>query len=204
MVVFTSKLSDPDDVKKAIFADVEMTHSNPLVKEAIWIYTVVIHHLLNNPDTPDRAEAAFELALRLSQKGTEMPDLIGVKQSVGKWLMLAAELSDMTDAKQALLLERIPADKLNCRELIGWLQRAFVLSFYFLKRYKGYKLTNNNNLFFDAVRLTIQEGGDTDTNACIVGGMIGALVGYTGLPNDMVMKVVNFDCNTVLPDSNLG
>jgi ADP-ribosylglycohydrolase len=26
------------------------------------------------------------------------------------------------------------------------------------------------------------EGGDTDTNAAIVGGMIGALVGFNGIP----------------------
>jgi len=93
---------------------------------------------------------------------------------------------------------------MNCRELIGWLQRAFVLSFYFLRRYKDYQKVQNNNLFFDAIRLTIKEGGDTDTNACIVGGILGALVGYRVLPNDMVMKVVNFDCNTVTEDSALG
>ena len=42
----------------------------------------------------------------------------------------------------------------------------------------------------------IKEGGDTDTNACIVGGMLGALVGYNGLPADMCRKVVEFDCVT--------
>ena len=39
-----------------------------------------------------------------------------------------------------------------------------------------------NNLYYDAVRMTIQQGGDTDTNACIVGGMIGALVGIGKIP----------------------
>jgi len=45
--------------------------------------------------------------------------------------------------------------------------------------------------------LTIQEGGDTDTNAAIVGGMLGALVGIKELPLDMVMKVLDFDCTLV-------
>lgn len=28
----------------------------------------------------------------------------------------------------------------------------------------------------------ISEGGDTDTNACIVGGVIGAVIGFKNLP----------------------
>ena len=34
--------------------------------------------------------------------------------------------------------------------------------------------------------------------------MLGALVGYKALPNDMVMKVVDFDCNQVNNESDLG
>ena len=36
-------------------------------------------------------------------------------------------------------------------------------------------------------------GVDTDTNACIVGAMIGAYVGYDDLPFDWKNKVENFD-----------
>ena len=36
----------------------------------------------------------------------------------------------------------------------------------------------SRNLYFDAMRLIIKEGGDTDTNAAIAGGMVGALVGF--------------------------
>ena len=61
------------------------------------------------------------------------------------------------------------------------------LSFYFLLRYKEEKEViridnkekekNLYGFYFKALKETIQLGGDTDTNACIVGGMIGALVG---------------------------
>ena len=37
------------------------------------------------------------------------------------------------------------------------------------------------------------KGGDTDTNAAIVGSMIGALVGYSGLPPDYIDKILSFD-----------
>ena len=35
-----------------------------------------------------------------------------------------------------------------------------------------------------AIFETLMLGGDTDTNACIVGGLIGCLVGYNGLPQE--------------------
>tara|TARA_B110000285_G_C14597016_1_gene368938 strand:- start:98 stop:205 length:108 start_codon:yes stop_codon:yes gene_type:complete len=34
----------------------------------------------------------------------------------------------------------------------------------------------------ESIEQTIREGGDTDTNAAIVGGMIGALVGLKKIP----------------------
>ena len=34
--------------------------------------------------------------------------------------------------------------------------------------------------------MTIKQGGDTDTHACIVGGLIGALVGVKSVPEDML------------------
>jgi len=47
-----------------------------------------------------------------------------------------------------------------------------------------------------ALRLTIQQGGDTDTNACIVGGLLGAAVGIKNIPSYMLNKVLTFDCLT--------
>ena len=40
----------------------------------------------------------------------------------------------------------------------------------------------------------IQNGGDTDTNACIVGGILGALVGIKQIPEEYVQKALAFDC----------
>jgi len=55
----------------------------------------------------------------------------------------------------------------------GWLKHAWVLAFRALHRGLGWE---------DAVRQTLLLGGDTDTNACIVGGLVGARVGASGLP----------------------
>lgn len=42
-------------------------------------------------------------------------------------------------------------------------------------------LKEENISYNHAIRETIALGGDTDTNAAIVGGMIGALVGKQGI-----------------------
>ena len=57
---------------------------------------------------------------------------------------------------------------------IGWVRHAFVLSYYWLLVLDEV----DPDCYYKALRTTIQCGGDTDTNAAIVGGMIGALVGF--------------------------
>ena len=49
-------------------------------------------------------------------------------------------------------------------------------------------------MYYDVIRQIIREGGDTDTNAAIVGGMLGALLGVKKIPAYMVNKVLQFDC----------
>lgn len=39
-------------------------------------------------------------------------------------------------------------------------------------------------------------GGDTDTNACIVGGIIGAYVGFCNLNEEHLKKLFTYDCVT--------
>ena len=54
---------------------------------------------------------------------------------------------------------------------MGWIKIAFCYSFYYLK--KGYS-------YRDALTDILIKRGDTDTNACIIGGMIGAAEGIMG------------------------
>jgi ADP-ribosylglycohydrolase len=42
--------------------------------------------------------------------------------------------------------------------------------------------------------MAISVGGDTDTNACVVCGLVGALVGFHAIPEQMMGKVLSFDC----------
>ena len=49
------------------------------------------------------------------------------------------------------------------------------------------------NMYYDAIRQIVKEGGDTDTNGAIAGGIIGALIGYNNIPQDLCNKVLTFD-----------
>ena len=50
--------------------------------------------------------------------------------------------------------------------------------------------------FANALQQVLSCGGDTDTNACIVGGLVGARVGIEGIPEHMTQSVL--ECNTLL------
>ena len=87
---------------------------------------------------------------------------------------------------------------MNLRDKEGWLKHAFILSYFFLLRYHAYIQCKDEksmqDIYYEAVYKSIQQGGDTDTNACIVGGMMGALNGIKGIPQHMIKTLVGFDC----------
>lgn len=47
--------------------------------------------------------------------------------------------------------------------------------------------------FGDALHQVLSCGGDTDTNACIVGGLVGARVSIEGIPDHMIKSVLECD-----------
>lgn len=70
------------------------------------------------------------------------------------------------------------------REKIGWVKIGFSLAFHHLL---------NGSTFTAAMRQTLLQGGDTDTNACIVGAMVGARHGASGIPQEWRDAVLRCD-----------
>ena len=54
----------------------------------------------------------------------------------------------------------------------------------------GCRHLQQGTAYVAALQDTLSRGGDTDTNACIVGGMIGALHGVDAIPADMRATVL--------------
>lgn len=78
------------------------------------------------------------------------------------------------DAEVAGWLEDAEAGRLPpCTPLDGFVRIAFTHAFGHLLRGSSWEA---------AVREVLAGGGDTDTNACIVGGLVGALHGEEGIP----------------------
>jgi len=67
MAIWTSKLTQISQVKKAVYTDVEFIHHNPLVKQACLCYCLSIHWLINYPNQEGRATKVFEWALEFSK-----------------------------------------------------------------------------------------------------------------------------------------
>lgn len=59
------------------------------------------------------------------------------------------------------------------------------MSFYWLQRTSEL----GEDAYLHAMKETIRCGGDTDTNACIVGGIVGAAIGFKRIPSFHVGKV---------------
>lgn len=85
--------------------------------------------------------------------------------------------------KQWFFEESLDISELNCKKMIGHVRWGFVMAIYFLR--------NPHITFEDAIKITLMKGGDTDTNAAIVGGMVGS---YHNIPDYMLKPVLEFDC----------
>lgn len=85
-------------------------------------------------------------------------------------------------------------DDIVCFPQIGHVKHAFILAFFFLRHCTPFDV---------ALTETCRKLGDTDTNCAIVGAMMGALHGISGIPQDLSAPVLSFDCWSHDPKVNL-
>ena len=69
---------------------------------------------------------------------------------------------------------------------IGYVKIAFCWAFYYLKCKYPFEI---------ALTDILSRGGDTDTNACIVGGLLGARDGVSNLNRKWVKAMINARCD---------
>lgn len=94
----------------------------------------------------------------------------------------------LTKANEEIRNWLIEIERENCELLVhkpaGWVKIAFVYGMRYLLLGLSYA---------QAISEIMSQGGDTDTNACIIGALIGAADGLEGIPREMVEKVVSWD-----------
>eukprot|EP01083_Nonionella_stella_P001049 3032_1 len=184
LIVYGYKLSYKE-LYNIMSEDSSLTHANPLVFVANTVYAISAQYLLqthgadgsqnveqkkNEEDTEkqySRHRMAFEKGEKWLIEQMQIEKENKAFEEVYNWLM---------DCKQNDISKLHPATK-----HIGFVKIAFQRAFYHLW---------NGTEFETAIRKTISEGGDTDTNGCIVGGLVGALWGLNKIPKAARDKIM--------------
>ncbi len=154
-----------DEAIEIAEADAAMTHPNPTCISATTAYVLAMRHLILHAAEPDKVEGAIQAAADYLNEQVS-PESQG-KQEVSEWL---------EDALHGRLPAAFPQ--------AGYVRYAFTYAFHYLAQ---------ESTFEEAIYRTLLEGGDTDTNACIVGGLVGASAGLGSLSNYTLSRVLRCD-----------
>lgn len=138
----------------------------------------LIHRGMRNPNpTCQHSSAVYCLAIRHLMVNPN--DSEGAFQTAEEW---ARTLGNREVQEWLSLAER--NEDVGYSPSIGFVRYGFVHAFRHLQ---------NKTLYIDAIFETLSGGGDTDTNACIVGGLVGAYHGEEGIPEPMREAILRCD-----------
>ena len=181
-----------------------------MVQEANFVYIVALAHILNNPTASDRGKVAFDIAYKLAQ--SDMCPTVDQQygEKVEWWMDYAKGWADEAKKEKAngmkapfltqindpgKLKGKDPNTALMMGPLLidikkqqGFMKHAICLSFFYMLMADEYELN-----YKDCIREIISMSGDTDTNACIAGAVVGALVGFNKIDESMVQKLLECD-----------
>lgn len=150
------------DLLAVIIQDTILTHSNSEVKRMALIYGIILHGAI-------QGKSASELYKIVKNRSSYSPLVFTIYRAV------EIDATYFVYANKKYTLDDI------CLEYAGFMGFAFWLLLRSIKKYSSYK---------DAIIETISHGGDTDTNACIVGAVMGALYPNT-IPDKWIDTLVS-------------
>lgn len=155
------------EIAECAIADTSLSHPNPSCGFAVACYSIAVASLIQQPGERklafDRARTWLDSQEDIAKQQKKYTSW----QEVNGWLKDAECDRDVPYSPQ-----------------IGFVKIAFTHAFRHLLLGSDYET---------AMAETLLGGGDTDTNACIVGGLIGAAVGVDDIRGAMRNKVLNCD-----------
>lgn len=149
------------ELENAICEDVELTHSHPEAKPIAYIYGIMLLGAIRGKNADDIYSWGEE-----NSNHSMLLNTIYSAVNTGKNFF---HYDDST-----YYLDNV--DSIN----IGFVGYALWLLLLALRKYKSYK---------DAILEVVKCGGDTDTNACIVGAVMGALYPET-VPKNWIRSIL--------------
>lgn len=155
-----------EQIMSMALSDSSLTHSNEIVQEITGVYCVAIANILRCRLT--------SIDVDVGQLLDKIYSLLTIEK-IKSWFMSAC-------------------DELNIHEYDaikneGHVKHAFIYFIYFLNHI-------NNYTYIDAIKVVLANGGDTDTNAKIVGNLFGAYYSNC-VPENILNTVINFDSTNV-------
>jgi len=155
--------------------DALLSHPSPDCQEANAAFCAALHLLLHKPnDAAGALAAARRAAVRL--------------ETVLSWIE-----QGVTYATLPALVEKYGPE---ARRNEGHAKHAIVAAFSLLGMFAS-SSSSSSPSFEECIEAVLQLGGDTDTNACICGYLLGAIHGARGIPSYMRDPVLAFDCTAV-------
>jgi ADP-ribosyl-[dinitrogen reductase] hydrolase len=158
------------EIANLTIQDTSLSHPNNSCGYAVACYCIAIATLIKQPG---KRELAFNNAKTWLDS---QEDLAQDSYQYHCWAEVSSWLYDATDNVNIPYYPQI-----------GFVKIAFTHAFRHLLLGSDYE---------SAIAETLAGGGDTDTNACIVGGLIGAAVGVDDVPQNMRDRVLS--CDTTL------
>lgn len=179
-------------VRALTAAEASLSHPSHVCQFAEFYYILALNHLIFHPYDAEGAlglvdqHAHQRLKVRAAERPGPDPVQDWNERNVLDWLLWesAVDLPAPAGTREGAVTSGsgagLVSEEWDCLRMAGWLRWAFVLSFYHLRRGSSYEA---------AIRDTLLRGGDTDTNAAIVGTLIGARWGIQGIPSYMLLPV---------------
>eukprot|EP01084_Bolivina_argentea_P138389 243638_1 len=185
LCLYGYKLEENENIYNLMREDASLTHANMAVYLSNTCYAIMIKYLLtadigNEKRNIQAFDEVFEYLEEVEQ--TAADNSIELKAAE---LLRYDWLSMFTNDKirNSGNYDDVELNDLhNATQSEGWVKIAFQRCCYHLLKGSGFKY---------AMRDVVGEAGDTDTNACIVGGVMGAYWGLQGIPKEYVENIKN-------------
>ena len=158
--IFGAALEDQDTMRQLVSVSTRITHSDPKAKHGAWAVALAAN-TARRSDSVAAVQFADDLQASLSGEDHELVTLVRA----------AAESVNRGDSTRAF------ADSIGqSRGVSGYVFHTVPVALHaWFTHPRDYR---------SAVMSVIRCGGDTDTTAAIVGGIVGTAVGRAGIPDD--------------------
>ena len=172
-------------IKTNVTLDNQLTHSNPevYVSSAVFVFMA-----LSAMCDYNHTAILEQVKLLLEQKSFNEGYECSVKDIIKGYLEMFAkpEFNKETFYKSISI------------KSIGYYVHAFKLTLYFLYFFDSFKDTEEYTKYRVIMNIICNCGGDTDTNAAIVGCVIGPLIGFDNFGRDIVTLLLYSPKNRVM------